>query len=58
MMFQARVVGVFVAIMTLAMLAAWYSVAYTTCNRGPQGLMVFLRPRTFLKYLVQSDRPL
>ncbi|QMU60472.1 MAG: urea ABC transporter permease subunit UrtC [Gammaproteobacteria bacterium] len=28
MMFQARVVGVFVAIMTLAMLAAWYSVVY------------------------------
>lgn len=28
MMFQARVAGVFVAIMTLAMLAAWYSMAY------------------------------
>lgn len=28
MMFQARVAGVFVAIMTLAMLAAWYSVVY------------------------------
>ncbi len=28
MMFQARVVGVFVAIMTLAMLAAWYAVVY------------------------------
>lgn len=28
MMFQARVAGVFVAIMTLAMLAAWYAMAY------------------------------
>lgn len=28
MMFQARVAGVFIAIMTLAMLAAWYSMAY------------------------------
>jgi urea transport system permease protein len=28
MMFQARVAGVFVAIMTLAILAAWYSMAY------------------------------
>lgn len=28
LMFQARVAGVFVAIMTLAMLAAWYSMAY------------------------------
>lgn len=28
MMFQARVAGVFVAIMTLAMLAAWYSIVY------------------------------
>ena len=28
MMFQARIAGVFVAIMTLAMLAAWYSMAY------------------------------
>jgi urea transport system permease protein len=28
MMFQARVAGVFVSIMTLAMLAAWYSMAY------------------------------
>ncbi len=28
MMFQARVAGVFVAIMTLAMLGAWYSMAY------------------------------
>ena len=28
MMFQARVAGVFVAIMTLAMLAAWYAVVY------------------------------
>ncbi len=28
MMFQARVAGVFVAIMTLAMLSAWYSVTY------------------------------
>lgn len=28
MMFQARVVGVFVAIMTLAMLSAWYSMAF------------------------------
>lgn len=28
LMFQARVVGVFVAIMTLAMLSAWYSMAF------------------------------
>lgn len=28
MMFQARIAGVFVAIMTLAMLAAWYAMAY------------------------------
>lgn len=28
MMFQARVAGVFVAIMTLAMLSAWYSIAF------------------------------
>lgn len=28
LMFQARVAGVFVAIMTLAMLAAWYAMAY------------------------------
>lgn len=28
LMFQARVAGVFVAIMTLSMLAAWYSMAY------------------------------
>ena len=28
MMFQARIAGVFVAIMTLAMLSAWYSMAY------------------------------
>lgn len=28
MMFQARVAGVFVAVMTLAMLAAWYAVVY------------------------------
>ncbi len=28
MMFQARVAGVFVSIMTIAMLAAWYSMAY------------------------------
>jgi urea transport system permease protein len=28
MMFQARVAGVFIAIMTLAILAAWYSMAY------------------------------
>jgi urea transport system permease protein len=28
MMFQARVAGVFIAIMTLAMCAAWYSMAY------------------------------
>jgi urea transport system permease protein len=28
MMFQARIAGVFIAIMTLAMLAAWYAMAY------------------------------